>query len=280
MARTRIVHRRLAPPLLTLALLATALIAPASGQASAFTGSQTVSEFNGAAYTAAPPAPAIGADSAGNAFMAIRAGKGNGAASPQTIQISTRPAGSSFASPMTEVATTTATFQGPALAVDAAGHALIVYADTGTPNVLHVVSFTASGATHVETVFTNPTGAILSPSVALDPSGNGAATVAWYTTPTAGAYLPQSIQGTVGGSWPAVATSIGNQTTSIISNPHVAIDKTGRAVVTWIQSVTGIDDVEFSVRSGGTFSIPASVAHSVTSPFSMLSEKTNHQGGI
>src|SRR3954447_17253898 len=197
---------------LTLTLLALLLV-PAFAQASAWVAQQQVPIVNG--RTAQPPLPQIGADAAGNAVLAMLVDKGP----PQYVQVAGRPAGSDWGA-ATEIGTATNNTGGPALAVDPAGNALIVFVNSdntapcnGTANAcLHVVSRSPSGAFTTEALFTNGGTAMFDPAVALDPSGNGNATVIWRATPSAGQNVVQGIHAALGGSWPAGSTNLGPTT--------------------------------------------------------------------
>src|SRR4051794_32934336 len=123
MPRTRIVHRRLAPPLLTLLLLATALALPANSWAAAWGNAQTLTPRFGTG----PLETHIGVDSAGDGVVVIKSGKGG---SPQSIQVATRAAGASWGAPV-EIGSSTSTSipTSPALAVDGAGNAVVAWGE-------------------------------------------------------------------------------------------------------------------------------------------------------
>jgi hypothetical protein len=262
-------------------LFALALIAPAASHASAWVAQQSVPIVNG--RTTQPATPQIGVDAAGNAVMAMLVDKGP----PQYVQVAGRPVGGDWG-PAIELGTATINTGAPALAVDPAGHALIVWVDSGstapcngTANAcLHVVSRSPAGAFTTETLFTNGGTAMFDPAVALDPSGNGNATIIWRATPSAGVNGVQAIRGSIGGTWPATASPVGGTTTSTIATPRVAIDRNGMPVAWFLTSVTGQYDVRSSSLRGTTWTAAGSRINSTVGAFSGLSVKTNRQGDI
>src|SRR4051794_24658256 len=268
-------------PLLLGLFLASVLLAPAAAHASAWVAHQSVQVVNN--RTQQPPTPQIGVDAAGNAVMAILVDKGP----PQYVQVAGRPVGSDWGV-ATEVGTATGNTGGPAMAVDPAGNALIAFVNSdntapcnGTANAcLHLISRSPSGAFTTEALFTNGGTAMFDPAVALDPSGNGNATVIWRATPSAGQNIVQAIRGTLGGTWPAASSPIGAVTTSTIASPRVAIDGNGTPVAFYLTSVTGQFDVRASYPRGTSWTNPASRSNSIIGAFSALSVKTNKQGDV
>jgi hypothetical protein len=262
-------------------LVALALIVPAVSQASAWVAQQSVPIVNG--RTTQPAQPQIGVDAAGNAVMAMLVDKGP----PQYVQVAGRPVGGDWGT-ATELGTVTNNTGGPALAVDPAGRALIVWVDSGntapcngTANAcLHVVSRSPAGAFTTETLFTNGGTAMFDPAVALDPSSNGNATIIWRSTPSAGVNAVQAIRGSIGGTWPAAASSVGGTTTSTIASPRVAIDRNGMPVAWFLTSVTGQYDVRSSSLRGTTWTAAGSRISNTIGAFSGLYVKTNRQGNI
>src|SRR4051794_3508558 len=261
--------------------LAVTLFAPAAARASAWVAQQQVPIVNG--RTQQPATPQIRVDDAGNAVIAMLVDKGP----PQYVQVAGRPVGSDWGA-ATELGAVTLNTGGPALALDPAGNALIAFVNSdatppcnGTANTcLHVVSRSPSGTLTTETLFTNAGLAMFDPAVALDPSGNGQATVIWRATPSAGQNVVQGIHAALGGSWPAGSTNLGPTTTSTISQPRVAIDKSGVSVAMYLTSVTGQFSVMSSVLRGAAWSNPAARASSTVGAFSGLSVKTNEQGDV
>jgi hypothetical protein len=281
MTPSRAPARALSRPLIIVLLLALALVAPAAADASAWVAQQSVPIVNG--RTTQPPIPQIGVDAAGNAVLAMLVDKGP----PQYVQVAGRPVGGNWG-PATELGTVTNNTGGPALAVDPAGNALIVWVDSsstapcnGTANAcLHVVSRSPAGTFSTETLFTNGGVAMFDPAVALDPSGNGQATVIWRSTPSAGVNGVQAIQGAIGGSWPATSSNVGATTTSTISSPRVAIDRNGMPVAWFLTAVTGQNDVRSSSLRGTTWTAAGSRANSTVGAFSGLYVKTNKAGDV
>jgi PKD domain len=281
MSPSRTLPRVASWPLALALTLLVLLLVPAFVQASAWVAQQQVPIVNG--RTAQPPLPQIGADAAGNAVMAMLVDKGP----PQYVQISGRPAGSDWGA-ATEIGTATNNTGGPALAVDPAGNALIVFVNSdntapcnGTANAcLHVVSRAPSGTLTTEALFTNGGTAMFEPAVALDPSGNGQATVIWRSTPSAGQNVVQGIRGTIGGAWPATSSPLGATTTSTLSSPRVAIDGNGVPVAFYLSTVTGQYNVMGSFMRGSTWTAPGSRANSTVGAFSALYVKTNRQGNV
>ncbi|HEX6714841.1 MAG TPA: PKD domain-containing protein [Thermoleophilaceae bacterium] len=256
-------------------------MAAPGAHASAWVARQSVPIANG--RTAQPPAPQIGVDAAGNAVLAMLVDKGP----PQYVQVAGRPVGGDWGA-ATELGTATSNTGGPALAVDPAGHALVVWVDSGatapcngTANAcLHVVSRSPAGALNTETLFTNGGAAMFDPAVALDPSGSGQATIVWRYSPSAGLNGVQAIRGSIGGTWPATASPVGATTTSTIASPRVAIDGSGTPVAWFLTSVTGQYDVRSSTLRGTTWTATGSRANSTTGAFSGFYVKTNKQGNI
>src|SRR4051812_31904156 len=124
MTRTRTVHGGFPlRPLLLSAVLICMVSAPSAALGAGWTGQQDVSTLT---HTQQTPTPQIGVDSAGDAFVAVQADK-----SPKFTQIATRPAGAGFTTTQ-NLGSTVLTTGGPALAVDPAGHALVVYVGNDT----------------------------------------------------------------------------------------------------------------------------------------------------
>jgi hypothetical protein len=278
MTPSRALLRAFTRPPFAVLLLALALIAPAPAHASAWVAQQSVPVISHGAPQ--PPTPQIGIDAAGNAVMAMLVDKG-----PQYVDIAARPAGGNW-SAAAELGSVTLNTGGPALAVDSAGNALIAFVNSdngvgtcnGTANAcLHVVSRTLDGTVRTETAFGNGGVAMANPAVALDPSGNGAAIVIW--SKTTGGNSIQAIRGTIGGAWATTASNAAT-TTSSITSPRVAIDRTGMPVAFYLTSVTGSFTVSSTHLRGTSFTGVTPIASNTVGAYSALSVKTNKQGDV
>ncbi len=230
---TRTVRRLL--PLLVLAL---AFALPAGASAAGWVGAQSLTE--NPLHATAAPVPQIAVDSAGNAVMAITAGKN---ASAQAIQVATRPAGGSW-SAFTQLFLSGASgLRGMTLAGDPQGDAVLAFQDVNTADAvcsantgcLHIFFKPAASNTFTlekEVTAATASTSMIQPVAAMDPNGTGKATIVWHRTPTAGSDMVEGLQRS-GGVWSATQTIVASQTAESYTEIHLADDASGRAIMTY-----------------------------------------------
>jgi PKD domain len=203
---------------------------------------------------AAASDPQLGADTAGD-VTATWAGGPSG----DVVRSAVRPSGQGW-SPTVTISGAGLTPEGPALAVDAAGDAVVAWSsfNGAPPTSILAATRTSLGLwTQPQTVTT--AGGLDPPSLAIDPSGD--AVVGWTATDDGGkTWLLATATLPHGGQWgPATKLASG----SLFDDPpSVALDPQGNAVATWTLNTTATGAiVQASERAaGGAWSAPTNLS--------------------
>lgn len=193
--------------------------------------------------------PQVGIDASGSVVALWRYLSGGS----YRVQASTRPAGGSWSGAQDLSTASTAVFQSPQLAVNAAGDAAAVWSrGAGGVFVTQVATRPAGGAWSAPQDLSPPGQDTGDADVALDPAGDAMAV--WYEGPGAN-YVIKAAYRPAGGAWSA-SQSISAPLQSAFES-RVALDASGNAVAVWERSNGSNSIVQAAPRpAGGAWSVP------------------------
>jgi len=123
----------------------------------------------------------------------------------------------------------------PQVAIDSAGNALVVWTQTDTTHSdldVWANRYLAVGGWQGAGLVDGDTATVENPQVAFDAAGN--ALVVWWDSSVAGSAIWARRHEPAGTGWQATV-SLGSDTNEVLSDPHLAFDASGNAIVVWQQ---------------------------------------------
>jgi hypothetical protein len=181
------------------------------------------------------------------------------------VQAAVRPAGGSFSAPVDVAVAGPNLFAAPQVAINRAGDAVAVWADSsGGNSIVRAAVRPAGGSFSAPVSVSEPGESALEPQVALDQAGD--AVVVWRGL-SATRWIVRAAVRAAGGAFSAPVDV--SPTDQDSQGPQVAMDQAGDAVVAW-ENVGGANRiVQAAVHSAaGAFSPPADLSAADVSAFS------------
>jgi hypothetical protein len=193
------------------------------------------------------PAQDVGIDQAGNVIAAWTIDRGTG----HVVQAELRPVVSgAWGAPVSLSSTSGNAPIGPALAVNAAGDAVVVWA-RGDGVVQASFRPVSTGVWSAPADLSSP-GTTAGPEVALAPSGDAVAVWSWRGAGSTGSVVQASFR-PAGGGWGA-SEAVSTNPAANGRRPQVAIDASGNAVAVWLAGAVPVVRAAARRRASGAWS--------------------------